>query len=241
MILANLVKAVREQNYFAVLLEFVIVILGVVIGFQISAWSAAQQERREAEALIAGLAADVALAEQLAAATLDIRIGRVDLLISAWRQIDDPEAAEMSESECLAVAASHHFGVTIANLTTLEEAVASGRLGILRNEDLRDALSRYGQATANLQEQLSRYPDLAANLTRTFPELVVISPGVSGETGRVYYNGRCNIGAMRESAAFLNALTENIDLYDYFVATGLRPWSEALSDIRVQLEAVEEG
>ena len=33
MILSRLMKAVREQNWFAVTLEFLIVILGVVIGF----------------------------------------------------------------------------------------------------------------------------------------------------------------------------------------------------------------
>ena len=32
MILTNLVKAIREQNYYAVVLEFLIVIAGVVIG-----------------------------------------------------------------------------------------------------------------------------------------------------------------------------------------------------------------
>jgi len=40
MILQNLSKAVREQNWFAVFLEFVIVIAGVVIGFQITARNA---------------------------------------------------------------------------------------------------------------------------------------------------------------------------------------------------------
>ena len=39
MILQNISKAIREQNYYAVALEFVIVIAGVVIGFQIQAWN----------------------------------------------------------------------------------------------------------------------------------------------------------------------------------------------------------
>jgi len=45
MILQNLTKAIREQNYYAVFLEFVIVILGVVIGFQINAWNEARIDR----------------------------------------------------------------------------------------------------------------------------------------------------------------------------------------------------
>ena len=58
-------------------LGFLIVILGVVMGFQISAWNGARQERREVIDMMAGLAADVELAEQLASATLDARLDRV--------------------------------------------------------------------------------------------------------------------------------------------------------------------
>ena len=51
MILARLSKAIREQNWFAVVLEFVIVIAGVVIGFQITAWAQARADA-EREALM---------------------------------------------------------------------------------------------------------------------------------------------------------------------------------------------
>jgi len=37
MILARISRAIREQNWFTVALEFVIVIAGVVIGFQVRA------------------------------------------------------------------------------------------------------------------------------------------------------------------------------------------------------------
>lgn len=241
MILANLAKAVREQNYYAVVLEFVIVIAGVVIGFQINAWSAGQQERREVQALLAGLAADVQLAERLAADTLDARLDRVGHLVSAWRQIDNPDITDMGPAECLAVAASHHFGLTIANLTSLQEIVASGRLGILGDDQLRAALSRYEQATDNLREMLQRYPVNAANITRNHPDLVRISPVISDVTGRVGYHGTCDIEAMRGDTDFINALTENIDLYDYFVATGLRPWEQALTEVRIHLERRQSG
>ncbi|MEE2526502.1 hypothetical protein V0U79_09000 [Hyphobacterium sp. HN65] len=239
MILNNLVRSIREQNYYAVFLEFLIVILGVVIGFQISAWNAAQQERRDAVDMMDGLAADVGLAEQLASATLNARLDRVGHLVSAWQQIDDPDIAALGETECLALAASHHFGVTIASLTTLEEIVASGRLGILRDARLRQALSRYEQATDSLREMLQRYPVIASNMTRDFPGLIRITPILYGEEPRVGYAGACDIDGMRDDPAFINALTENMDLYDYFVAAGLRPWTEALSEVRASLEAAQ--
>ncbi|WP_420434200.1 hypothetical protein [Hyphobacterium sp.] len=45
MILQRLSRAIREQNWFAVALEFVIVIAGVVIGFQVTAWNAQRADR----------------------------------------------------------------------------------------------------------------------------------------------------------------------------------------------------
>lgn len=41
MILQRISKAVREQNWFAVVLEFVIVVAGVMLAFQITAWNEA--------------------------------------------------------------------------------------------------------------------------------------------------------------------------------------------------------
>ncbi|WP_412061298.1 hypothetical protein [Rubrivirga sp. IMCC45206] len=51
-VLGRLTRAVREQNWFAVALELVIVVVGIVIGFQVTAWGQAQQARRvETESL----------------------------------------------------------------------------------------------------------------------------------------------------------------------------------------------
>lgn len=45
MILQNLTKAIRDQNWFAVGVEFLIVIAGVVIGFQIQGWNENRADR----------------------------------------------------------------------------------------------------------------------------------------------------------------------------------------------------
>lgn len=44
MILRSITKHVRDQNWFAVGLDFVIVVVGILIAFQISNWSAARQD-----------------------------------------------------------------------------------------------------------------------------------------------------------------------------------------------------
>lgn len=60
MILSRISTAVREQNWLAVTIEFVIVIAGVVIGFQISAASERARERSELRELLVRTHVDLA-------------------------------------------------------------------------------------------------------------------------------------------------------------------------------------
>ena len=48
MILRSLTRHVREQNWFAVFLDFLIVVVGVFIGIQVANWNAERADRVEA-------------------------------------------------------------------------------------------------------------------------------------------------------------------------------------------------
>lgn len=45
MILRNLAKALREQNWFTVVLEVLIVVVGIFIGLQADAWNEVRKDR----------------------------------------------------------------------------------------------------------------------------------------------------------------------------------------------------
>ena len=45
MMLRRLTQHIREQNWFAVVLDFLIVVLGVFLGFQATLWQGALAER----------------------------------------------------------------------------------------------------------------------------------------------------------------------------------------------------
>jgi len=59
MILRRITEHVKAQNWFAVAIDFVIVVLGVFIGIQVSNWNAAQSTSRQEGVLIAQLADDL--------------------------------------------------------------------------------------------------------------------------------------------------------------------------------------
>lgn len=58
-ILQRITHALREQNWVAVALEFLIVVSGVVLGFQITAWNEAQAEREQGETNLALIVEEV--------------------------------------------------------------------------------------------------------------------------------------------------------------------------------------
>ena len=59
MILRRITEHVKAQNWFAVGLDFVIVVIGVFIGIQVSNWNEARSSSRQEGVLIAQLADDL--------------------------------------------------------------------------------------------------------------------------------------------------------------------------------------
>ena len=144
MILSRITKALREQNWVAVTIEFVIVILGVVIGFQVTAWNEARGEReleqRYLERLIASVAADGAEFED--AANLAANRGEQARRILA--ALDDPSQAGTDPDAFL-------LGVTTAAYTyapnidriAYDEMINRGHIGLIRDEEVRSAIAVY--------------------------------------------------------------------------------------------------
>lgn len=59
MILRSVMKHVREQNWFAVVLDFMIVVVGVFIGIQVANWNEERAERNRESGILEELASDL--------------------------------------------------------------------------------------------------------------------------------------------------------------------------------------
>lgn len=59
MILRRITKHVKDQNWFAVALDFVIVVVGILIAFQITNWGDAQAERKRETQILQQIATDL--------------------------------------------------------------------------------------------------------------------------------------------------------------------------------------
>lgn len=128
-ILGRLAQAVREQNWFAVALELVIVVLGVVIGFQVNAWGAAQADARLGQAYTERLLADL---DRHRAYRRDILTYYEAVTASAERTVDlltDPEAGDR-DLVVHAYRATEYVYIPPIR-ATWDEVVSSGHVGLL--------------------------------------------------------------------------------------------------------------
>jgi len=82
-ILSRLSRAVREQNWFAVVLEFVIVVSGVLLAFQVSTWSQEAADRAYARDILARLHGELRAISNVRAISIDRLAEQLKHLIAA--------------------------------------------------------------------------------------------------------------------------------------------------------------
>ena len=59
MILRRLSQALKEQNWAAIVIEFILLVAGVFLGIQVANWNAARVDRMEYEAALGRLGSEI--------------------------------------------------------------------------------------------------------------------------------------------------------------------------------------
>lgn len=166
MLFRRVLKHVKEQNWAAVGIDFVIVVVGVFIGIQTANWNANQQEAR------------------LEKIYVDRLIGDLDEDISNFRELEEifqkkaefvslllnNEIGELMERPAnelmrdLNYSTFKSFPPTVS--ATFDELTSSGRLTLLRDVEIRHELSSYYIWFAHLarihEEPIGSYTQIVA-------------------------------------------------------------------------------
>jgi Family of unknown function (DUF6090) len=222
MILRRLTEHVRTQNWFAVALDFLIVVLGVFVAAQVTNWNETRNDQQRANAYAERLLEDlkfnawqvdymiayngeVLKHAGLAAGALtgDAPLSDEDLLVSAYRA-----------SQYL------YYGT---RRSTYDEMVATGDIGLLADRLLREtALVFYSDPTVATTTEEGRTSEYRQAFRRAVPATVqrallrdcgdiVIDPGdYEGIYGSIDYPCTLELSAtvIADSAARLRALPE---------------------------------
>ena len=144
MLLRRILKHVRGENWVAVTLDLLVVVIGIVIAFQVNRWYEAGKDRGlehgYLERLRSDLETETAQFEEIVART-ELRLGQVRLLEAA---IASPAAAAARPADLVrAVEQVTWRSFPVITAYTYQELLSSGRMTLLRSEDLRQRLAEY--------------------------------------------------------------------------------------------------
>jgi len=137
MLLRRVISHVRNQEWTAIGIDFVIVVVGVVMGIQVSNWNEELETRRKAEVFTARLTADLmneAWGYQSLVEYQD------DVLISAERAIDALSGdVSMSDEQFLINAyRASMYAYTERSRATFDELISTGEIGLISDRKLRE-------------------------------------------------------------------------------------------------------
>lgn len=167
MILRSVTKHVKEQNWFAVGVDFLIVVVGVYIGIEVSNWNDTRNEQRRAQNYLERLTQDMKTNFHILTGRGNSYATQINYGLIAMDSTEPPESREEAWTVVHAFfQASHAFTITLQR-GTYDEIISTGDLALLRDQKLVDALSEFyafgGFAT------IADIPDYRVNLRRLIP------------------------------------------------------------------------
>ncbi|GHB00111.1 hypothetical protein GCM10009069_23670 [Algimonas arctica] len=141
MLLRSLTKHVRDQNWFAVALDFFIVVAGILIAFQIANWSAYRAERAQEIDYLSAMERDV----EYSIGVLEDSIWNLESQQSArqalYEFLADP-SADLDPDKLDSLIARGVFALERADINqiTFETLKSSGQMSVIKSSELLKAL-----------------------------------------------------------------------------------------------------
>ncbi|MFT5769546.1 MAG: hypothetical protein ACI9H8_001517 [Lysobacterales bacterium] len=239
MIMRRLGEAIAAQNWFVVIIEIMVVVVGIFIGLQVDDWNESRKDRIDEQVYLQRLHEDVLLAEQLSSRVRERRLQRHQELLEILDIVFKRDQRDtITDNECAAIAWSNAYNINVASIASLKELTDTGRLGIIRDTNIRKALVELQQTRELLTYVITEKTNSKSfvHLPSLFPELIQIEAYFDPAMGEVRALSKCNFPGMRASRSFLNQFSTNVDGYDAYIRDGLAPWISQFSLVHQQLD-----
>ncbi len=241
MIFRSIKAHIEKENWFAVGIDFFIVVVGVFIGMQVANWNEARSDRIDEQATIKALHEEMIAAEALTANIISYRTLYASDIAEATNVLFGlvPER-RLSDGECTALAGSSALYLGRVDLPALSRLQATGRLNIVRNSNLNTALVGLLQRREALEIAIgleSAMHDLAHLYPDAFKMQSVLNPSELRENGfERSFTASCDRDYIRTNQNLMNDIALNADTFDAFIRDGLGPWLVQVKEVHKQLD-----
>ena len=214
MLLRSLTKHVKDQNWFAVALDFVIVVTGILIAFQITNWSEARQENNQAERILERLEQD--FTQQLTLTNRSLTRHK-QYLEAAGRLVTGIQLGAFDEERLItdvddATSLSTPPGPSIA----FQELVSSGKTELIRNEELRNTLYGYNSYISFVRAEYSLFTaPIFATSSELMPARKILITGIpSKDFGQLGRAQSVDSSVLLNNPEILNSLKSTYETQD---------------------------
>ena len=150
MILRRLAIALGEQNWFTVVLEILIVVVGIYVGLQADAWMSAKQDRVLEAEYLERLVADMEesiVAQQKNIQTFDIGTASIDYIA----QLQRSGSFDGVDEDRLILGLNNVGWVAppATTMITIRELQSTGNIALIRDVSVRMAIGQFERSYAN--------------------------------------------------------------------------------------------
>lgn len=146
MLLRRISKHVKDQNWFAVALDFLIVVAGILIAFQITNWSEARVESHREKVLLERMHLDFDRIVTWGEGVMPPVSSAPENTNWLIEQIRADAKPELDERFRQSVAAGVNVYAVFELSPTYQELVSTGTLSRISNPELRESLANYGRS-----------------------------------------------------------------------------------------------
>jgi hypothetical protein len=158
MLLRSVTKHVNDQNWFAVILDLAIVVIGVFIGIEVSNWNAERAGEEKAEILVDRLHSDLGYDNEVTTSMLNYQAVVRSYAITA---IDGLNGKETVSDEQLVIAAyqASQISEPWSYRAAYDELLSGGKFDLIKSDELKSLiLGYYSDSWAEQAEMNARAP-----------------------------------------------------------------------------------
>lgn len=208
MLLRRFTQHVKDQNWFAVALDFLIVVIGILIAFQITEWSGARKERAREGYVLEQIALDLGVIENQARLRVDMytskveAVDRITAFVSSGATQPADEAALLADlNEVL-----FRWG-PVQRSPTYVELLSSGDLGIISDPALRAEIMGFDRRMQDMLRADEVIVDFWVLYNEGLRTKLVLADSFTGDNTINWGVGSYDLAAMREDREFLSTLS----------------------------------
>ena len=240
MILRRLTKHVKDQNWFAVGLDFLIVVIGVFVGMQVSNWNDAHQTQSERQLIETRLLSDFILMHDDVVRAAEGHEAVLESLHTLRHAIQRGEALPEEDAAIKhALGRGFSYQSSIHRSGTFLELLSSGRMELISDEALRVELLRYDTRAQRVLFNLNQIRNYMHSNMPNLNAYKVSAPLTRDERGRIILSPvqSYDIQGMAVDANFRDALDLMIENQTW-VQTNVTGQVDALEDVLTVLQDV---